>query len=177
LAYYDQQKYDRKVPGMPIWQTEVSSTFGRASERQMEEALDMAVNIVNFVGHTCIQRYYFWLSYTLGSSGESLIWGTDAGDLRLPKKYHTYRHFTQASFGGEKRVSKCGKENLPEVHCIKFGDNHAVFVNPLANRVPDWNQTISCDTGSFCCTTELNDWDCSGTGSELPQESICSCKF
>jgi hypothetical protein len=49
-AHYDQTQYNRKV------QTEVSSTFGRSSERQMEEALDMSINISNFVGHTCIQR-------------------------------------------------------------------------------------------------------------------------
>jgi hypothetical protein len=55
-AHYDQTQYNRKVPGIPIWQTEVSSTFGRSSERQMEEALDMSINISNFVGHTCIQR-------------------------------------------------------------------------------------------------------------------------
>lgn len=176
-AYYDQAKYVRKVPGMPIWQTEVSSTFPRSSERQMEEALDMSVNIANFVGHTCIQRYYLWLAYTHGSSGESLIWGSSDGSLTFPKKYYAYKHFTQAAAGGTKRVTKCGPDNLPQVSCLKFGDDNAVFVNTLAFTVPHWNSTaVSCGTGTFCCTNENNDWDCSETGAELIPESICSCR-
>lgn len=175
LAYYDQVKYARKVPNVPIWQTEVSSTWGRSSERQMEEALDMSVNIANFVGHTCIQRYYLWLAYTLYSSGESLMWGHDDGSLTLPKKYFAYKHFTHAAAGGTKRVTKCAPDNIPQVQCLKFGENNAVFVNTL-DFVVHWDNIISCTPGSFCCTSEASDWTCSNTNStELNPLSICSC--
>lgn len=176
-VYYDLLSYARPIPShIPIWQTEVSSTFDNAVDNQMRECLDMAMNIVNFVGHTCIQRYYYWYSYTLHSSGESLIWGDDNGTLTFPKKYFGYKHFTHAAYGGSKIVHKYDPMN--GISYLTFGDSKAVFVNNLSLTVAvNWKGAVICLPGTFCCTTEIYDWNCSENGTVLPDESICSCDY
>ncbi|KAJ6627321.1 hypothetical protein Bhyg_16539, partial [Pseudolycoriella hygida] len=74
LAYYDLSRYYYRGTSGPLWMTEVCSTFLDSDTNEMNEALDFATNIVNFVGATCVQRYYFYYAYTNGHSGESLIW-------------------------------------------------------------------------------------------------------
>lgn len=176
-VYYDLISYPRTIPSsIPIWQTEVSSTFDNAADNQMRESLDMAIHIVNFVGHTCVQRYYYWYSYTLQPSGESLIWGNINGSLSFPKKYFGYRHFTRAAHGGSKRVNKYDPES--GVSYLTFGNSKAVFVNNLSSTVAiNWMETVSCVSGTFCCTTYIDDWNCSGNGTVLPDESVCSCDY
>lgn len=177
-AHYDLTPRNRIIPShIPIWQTEVCTTLHTAAENQMRDALDLATNIVNFVGHTCVQRYYFWLSYTLNPSGESLIWGDDRGDLTLPKKYYAYKHFTLAAFEGAKMVDKY--DPISGISYLTFGETRAVFVNKLqSTQTVNWNR----DTLSVCfgliCTTNLYDWNVSAKNPMsiiLPPESICSC--
>jgi len=175
-AYYDLYPYKRKIPNIPIWQTEVCSTFGNSAENQMREALDLSINIANFVGHTCVQRYYFWYSYTFGSSGESLMWGTPDGGLTLPKTYFAYKHFTHASQGGAKKVDQCKSGDLVGLFCLKFGESKAVMVNNLESAVSN-AECINCVADSFCCTTHSDDWNCSVNGDTLPRKSVCSCVY
>lgn len=176
-VYYDLISYPRTIPSdIPIWVTEVSSTFDNAADNQMRESLDMAINIVNFVGHTCIQRYYYWYSYTFNPSGESLIWGNNNSSLMFPKKYFGYKHFTRAAYGGSKIVHKYDPMN--GISYLTFGDSKAVFVNNLSSTVSiNWKNTVSCLSGTFCCTTDVDDWNCSGNGTVLPDESVCSCDY
>lgn len=175
LAYYDTAPRARTIlSDIPIWQTEVSSTYSNSADNQMQEALDLAVNIANFVGFTCVQRYYFWYSYTLQASGESLIWGDANGNLMFPKKYFAYRHFTLAAQGGPKIVRKY--DPMIAVTYLTFGTSKAVFVNnlPIAFTIKlDENQ--SCLASTFACTTESYDWLNLENYSVLPAKSICSC--
>lgn len=176
-AYYDLTANARLIPSSKhIWQTEVSSTYDNADTTQMREALDMAINIANFVGYTCIQRYYFWYAYTLGASGESLIWGNGDGVLTFPKKYHVYKHFTKASFGGSKRVIKYNP--VKGVTYLTFENSKVVFVNILGSSVAtNWAGAVICEPNTFHCTTGNDDWNNSGIGTVLPAESVCSCDF
>ncbi len=117
------------------------------------------------------------MAYTLGSSGESLIWGNSDGSLTFPKKYFAFKHFTLAAAGGTQRVTKCGQNDLPQVPCLKFGEHTAVFVNTL-NSTVHWDNVVECVKGSFCCTSEENDWFCSeNDGTEVQPRTICSCKL
>lgn len=174
-AYYDLVPRDRTFPSdVPIWQTEVCSTYENAEYKQMREALDLAINIVNFVGYTCIQRYYFWYSYTLNPSGESLIWGTTSGALIFPKKYFAYKHFTLAAHGRARTVDKY--DPVAGVTYLTFDRVKAVFVNTLSvDFTTEWTDGRSCRRNTFVCTTDNNDWLLSGNGSSLPAESVCSC--
>lgn len=179
LAHYDLTARNRIIPNhIPIWQTEVCTTSHiSAEENPMQYALDLAVNIVNFVGHTCVQRYYFWLSYTLNPSGESLIWGDLNGNLTMPKKYFAYKHFTLAASDGSKMVNKF--DPITGVSYLTFGESKAVFVNNLnSTQTVDWTEE---DTSYACyehiCTTNLYDWNLSPQSDTivLPPESVCSC--
>lgn len=191
LAYYDLVKYPNRGTTRHIWQTEVSSTYVDASTNEMGEALDMAENIVNFLGVTCIQRYYFWYSYTKGSSGESLIWGQDNGTtLYLPKKYFVYKLFINASNtlnNGPVKVSSCElpastpisilhtDTKLPKNHSsqeedeIKAGNNFACIQFGNVDKVlvnKEYDSREIQDSGecrSLCCTTETEDFICSST--------------
>lgn len=177
-AYYDLQQRTRSFSSsIPIWQTEVCSTYDNAADNQMREALDMSINIANFVGHTCIQRYYYWYSYTLNPSGESLIWGNANGRLTTPKKYFAYKHFTLAAYGGSKIVNKFDPVN--EVTYLTFGDSKVVFINNQSSDViANWTNAVSCLSSTFFCTTDLLDWNSARQPvTILPAQSVCSCQF
>lgn len=171
-AHYDLVPRARTFPSdVSIWQTEVCSTYDNAEHNQMNEALDLATNIANFVGHTCIQRYYYWYAYTLNPSGESLIWGTINGHLQFPKKYFAYKHFTLAAYGGSKMVTKY--DPMTGITYLTFGESKTVFVNILSSSVAaSW---INCRSSTFLCTTNRHNWIGSGNGTILPAQSICSC--
>lgn len=176
-AHYDLTPRDRIIPyHIPIWQTEVSTTINAVATNQMRDALDLAINIVNFVGHTCVQRYYFWLSYTLNPSGESLIWGDDEGVLTLPKKYFAYKHFTLAAFDSANMVVK--NDPIVGVSYLTFGKWKAVFVNNL-NSTQAVNRTEGVSNVCFrlICTTDSDDWHLlpKSLSIVLPAESVCSC--
>lgn len=199
-AYYDPGKYSR-FTSKPIWLTEVSSTFPRLPTvaNQLKEGLDLATNIVNFVGTSCVQRYYFWSMYTDSDSGESLIWGnfsensTLAGDhvFYYPKTYHIYKHFTKASFGGDKYIKDCkirldpisSSNSQEEQLCLKFADkinntSITVFLNKGDDHVK--LEGASCVSSStLCCTAQEFDWWCTAVDDEpiiLPKKSVCSCQ-
>jgi hypothetical protein len=164
----------------------------------MKEALDLASNIVNFVGTTCVQRYYFWQMYTNGASGESLIWGrlshknknnnSQEFSLYNSKKYFGFRHFTLGSKGGPKKVLECEiiQERETSVTCLKFsnpgGKNNVttsviIFVNKGSDHFRV--EGVECLEESFlCCTTQEMDWNCvNGKEILLPKKGICSCKI
>lgn len=177
-VHYDLVRRQRGIlRNVPIWQTEVCSTHNNPADNQMREALDMSINIVNFVGHTCIQRYYYWLSYTLNPSGESLIWGDNNNHLTLPKKYFAYKHFTLAAHGGSKVVNKYDPQN--SVTYLTFGDYKAVFVNNHSAAVTaNWTNAVSCLSSTFFCTTDSFDWIGSSDDEIiLPAQSVCSCEI
>lgn len=189
LAYYDLKPYADRGTTAPIWMTEVSSTYRNADVTQMEEALDLAMNIINFVGATCVQRYYYWYMYTLGFSGESLIWGDNNGNLYFPKKFFVYKLFVNASntMNGPVEVNLCNplpnstSDSHPQdtlivenLGCLQFGDVDRVLVNKeaVARQVDD----LSCS--SVCCTTETEDFHCnenSSTTQTVPPRSVCHC--
>lgn len=201
LAYYDLVKYPNRGTTRPIWQTEVSSTYTDASKTEMGEALDLAENIINFVSITCIQRYYFWYSYTNGSSGESLIWGKDNGTtLYLPKKYFVYKLFISASNtlnNGPVKVNSCDfPASIPvavssahpssspqdeitagnDFACIQFGNVDRVLLNKESNSREILDKQ---ECSSLCCTTETEDFICSSTETPghtvIPARSVCHC--
>lgn len=177
-VHYDLVRRERGVLNrVPIWQTEVCSTYDNSEDNQMREALDMSINIANYVGYTCIQRYYYWYAYTLNPSGESLIWGNTNGQLTLPKKYFAYKHFTVAAYGGPKLVNKYDPQD--GVTYVTFGDSKVVFVNNYSSAVTvNWSNAINCVPSTFFCTTELFDW--LGSRNDpiiLPAESVCSCEI
>lgn len=171
-AHYDLVPRARTFTSdVSIWQTEVCSTYANAEHNQMSEALDLATNIVNFVGYTCIQRYYYWYAYTLNPNGESLIWGTINGHLQFPKKYFVYKHFTLAAYGGSKIVTK--NDPMNGVTYLTFGESKAVFVNLSSSSVAvSW---INCWRSTFLCTTDRHNWIGSANGTILPAQSVCSC--
>lgn len=171
LAYYDLFNYYYRGTSGPLWQTEVSSTYLDSDENEMNEALDLAINIVNFVGVTCVQRYYFWYAYTKGHSGESLIWGNDNGDLYLPKKFYVYKLFVSASntTHASNEVSECVK-NMP---CIQFGDVDRVLVNKDTRR----KRLKIYECTSLCCVTENVNFMCIDNTEHVPPQSVCHCSF
>lgn len=175
-AHYDLTARDRTIPShIPIWQTEVCTTYA-VENNQMQDALDLAINIVNFVGHTCVQRYYFWLSYTLNPSGESLIWGDRNGVLTLPKKYFAYRHFTWAAFKGAQTVEKY--DPITGTSFLTFGKSKAVFVNNRnSTQTANWTEDASYVCLRLICTTDLYDWNLlpKSITIDLPAKSVCSC--
>jgi hypothetical protein len=183
LAAYDLQAYSNTFGTKPIWQTEVSSTYASAQDHQMEEGLSLATNIVNFVGTTCVERYYFWLAFTVGPSGESLIWGNkDTGELTLPKKYYIYNQFTNASrSSGPVRVKSCVSDHLtnlvtdPVTPCLQFDSKNTVFVNAEETVVNLDGAAVDCSC-SLCCTTEETDFSCDFKKSQLPPRSVCTCR-
>jgi len=168
----------------------------------MGEALDMAENIINFVSITCIQRYYFWYSYTNGSSGESLIWGVDNGTtLYFPKKYFVYKLFINASNtlkNGPVKVDSCefpasiisvagssthaSSSEHEEIRagndfaCIQFGNVDRVLVNKEFNSREILDKS---ECSSLCCTTETEDFICTSTNGTsptvIPARSVCHC--
>lgn len=171
LGYYDLVSYNYRGTTGPIWMTEVSSTYLDSETTQMNEALDLAVNIVNFVGVTCIQRYYFWYAYTKGPSGESLIWGNEGGDLFLPKKFFVYKLFVRASNTTSHApvdVSDCGAKTFP---CIQFGKVDRVLVNKdSSGKTLKVNECVS-----LCCVTESDDFICFDNKEFLPSRAVCHC--
>jgi len=177
LAAYDLTPYKNIYGSKPVWMTEVSSTYHGSYERQMEEGLDLAMNIVNFLGTTCVERYYFWIAYTNGNSGESLIWGIN-GTLYLPKKYFIYNHFTNASSNGPVKITSCTEDDNsvlgPVAPCLHFDENTTVFVNSEEVEVV-LEETTDCSCG-LCCTTEDEDISCDFNRTELPPRSVCTCK-
>jgi hypothetical protein len=178
--YYDPKQYDRTI-AKPIWQMEVSSRLSNFETEQMQEAIDLASNVFNFVATMCVQRYYFGSSYTLGGSGESLIWGNEDGSLRLPKKYFAYKHFTQASQVTPLSVTTCDPATFSGTKCAQFGDKRGVFANDLDVEVAlNWFGVANCKSESFCCTTDEDDWTCDETISNgtiiMPPKSVCSCE-
>lgn len=181
LAYYDLVSYKYRGTSGPLWMTEICSTYLDSDKNEMQEAVDLALNIVNFVGVTCVQRYYFYYAYTKGHSGESLIWGNAEGDLYLPKKFYVYKLFVSASntthaptevkvcdemsFGGiQKPVSV---KNMP---CIQFGDVDRVLVNKETRE----KQLQDHECTSLCCVTEDDDFLCIDT-QRVPPKSVCHC--
>lgn len=209
-AYYDPGVYTR-FSRKPIWMTEVSSTFPRIPTvaNQLKEGLDLAAHITNFVGTTCVQRYYFWSMYTDGDSGESLIWGNfnqsslhshsgnPISSLYYPKTYHVYKHFTKASYGGDKSIIDCKvtrsdhRSHLAKTEqlCLIFHDkivnrSTTVFVN-RANESMRLNETNCVTNSPLCCTTLEFDWWCINSQGirdkddasiVLPKKSVCSCQ-
>ncbi|XP_037033740.1 uncharacterized protein LOC119072591 [Bradysia coprophila] len=171
LGYYDLVSYNYRGTTGPMWMTEVSSTYLDSDTTQMNEALDLAINIVNFVGVTCIQRYYFWYAYTKGHSGESLIWGNEEGDLFLPKKFFVYKLFVSASnttSHGPVDVSGCEAKSFP---CIQFDKVDRVLVNKESSeRTLEVNEC-----SSLCCVTESDDFICFDNTERLPPRAVCHC--
>lgn len=161
-AYYDTTPRP-SFTSSPFWITEVSSTFTDAFEHQIQEAIDLATSIINFVGFTCVQRYYFWLIYSHDFFGESLIWLVD-GNLYYPKKYYAFRYFTQAAFNS-KQALLCSRSNYL---CLRIG-NQLIFVN---NK---YNSTTITTTCNLCCTTKDYDHYCTDKCNQLPPRSICGC--
>uniref|UniRef100_T1KFI1 Glucosylceramidase n=1 Tax=Tetranychus urticae TaxID=32264 RepID=T1KFI1_TETUR len=169
-VYYDtgqnKHSYDK-----PIWMTEICSTLP-GTKNSIQEAIDLGVSIVNFIGHTCVTRYYYWLAFTLFPSGESLIWLTPKTNatgiqqtLFFPKKYFAYRHFTRASFPGNRRVRQCSTDSF---YCLTF-DNNYVFVNNQQDKAIKLKYEVP-----LCCTTRENDWICGRYVGLIPPKSICS---
>lgn len=165
-VYYDLNVYSEDKQS-PVWITEISSTRASSESKQMDEAIDMSISIVNFVGTTCVQRFYYWYAFTDTPSGESLIWlDQSTNQLFLPKKYFAYRHFTQASYGSIDRVD-CSVSGY--YYCLQFKPNgKSIWVNSSSKEK---------EIGSpcnLCCTSADYDSSCSETNT-LPPRSICSC--
>ena len=183
LAAYDLGSYVNSYGNKPIWQTEVSSTYLSPEDHELEEGLSFATNIINFLGTTCVERYYFWLAYSNGPSGESLIWGYPAtGKLYFPKKYYIYNHFTNASMASLQknssvRIKSCitdnNSVNEPVAPCLHFDSTTTVFVNN-AKRVVKLPDSTDCSC-SLCCTTDRVDISCHFRKRELPSKSVCTC--
>lgn len=173
LGYYDLISYKYRGTSGPLWMTEICSTYLDADKTQMAEAIDLAINIVNFVGVTCVQRYYFWYAYTKHFSGESLIWGNEEGDLFLPKKFFVYKLFVRASntTDAPTEVSDCDSINRTMFSCIQFGEMSRVLVNRDANE----KQIKSSECGSLCCVTETDDFICFDDTQRVPSKSVCHC--
>lgn len=181
LAYYDLERYKFRGTSGPLWMTEVCSTYLDSNENEIDEAMDLAINIVNFVGVTCVQRYYFYYAYTYGPSGESLIWGNADGDLYLPKKFYVYKLFVRASNTTYTQTEVTICDNLPfgqmqntnivkNLPCIQFGDVDRVIVNKESSR----KQLEDHQCTSLCCVTEKEDFVCNET-QYLPPKSVCHC--
>lgn len=181
LGYYDLVRYNFRGTSGPLWMTEICSTYLDSDTKEMQEALDLAENIVNFVGVTCVQRYYFYYAYTYENSGESLIWGNSEGDLYLPKKFFVYKLFVRASntTNAETDVSIC--DNLPfgqvqepnsikSLPCIQFGEEDRILVNKAAKE----KQLDDQECTSLCCVTESDDFICT-ENRHLPPKSVCHC--
>lgn len=166
--YYDLKLYPE--PESPVWITEVSSTRYLEDHFQMEEAMDLSESIINFVGTTCVQRFYYWLAYIQAKgSGEALIWGVKPllrHEIKLyyPKKYFAYRHFTRASFRSSSRTL-C---STGDYKCLQF-DTAKIFLN--RQSVP----IVLKQNCTLCCTDYNSDWNCSENNT-LPSESVCSCQ-
>jgi len=192
LAYYDLETYPNPFTGhhqhrpRSIWMTEVSSTYPHAAETQLDEGLDLATNIINFLGITCVERYYYWSAFTTTPSGESLIWentedGMEASLLRFPKKYYIYNHFTNASsrIGPGAKVKSCDETGYvrPPGACLTFRnpqESVTVFLN-RADNVLVLDSHLKCPCG-ICCTTQESDLACNVTNrKELPPRSVCTC--
>lgn len=173
LGYYDPVSYSYRGTNGPLWMTEVSSTYVEANVTQMEEALDLANNIVNFVGVTCVQRYYFWYAYTKDYSGESLIWGYENGELYLPKKFFVFKLFVTASNTTytSTEVNDCDVITSLKFPCIQFGDVDRVLINADANA----KQTKANECSSLCCVTETEDFVCFDDTERVPSKSVCHC--
>lgn len=176
LGYYDLVSYRYRGTTGPLWQTEVCSTYLDSDKNEMNEALDLGINIVNFVGVTCVQRYYFYYVYTKGNSGESLIWGNEEGDLYLPKKFFVYKLFVSASktTHGPSEVSACEKQNplsIKNMPCIQFGDVDRVLVNKETSE----KQLKVDECNSLCCVTESYDFICVQDTQHVPSKSVCHC--
>lgn len=180
LAYYDLKPYTNRGTTSPIWMTEVSSTYANADQNQMQEGMDLARNIINFVGTTCVQRYYFWYAYTLWSSGESLIWGDSDGNLTFPKKFFVYKQFLDASnttSNGPVDVNNCDNSQasiVDNLACIQFGDSDRILVNTEIEDKP----LLSHECSMLCCTTETEDYSCGdgqSTSRSIPGKSVCHC--
>lgn len=150
----------------PIWMTEISGPFVRNGEPQMQEAIDLAISIINFVGHSCVRRYYYWLAFTTSPSGESLIWfDQNKFELVIPKKYYVYRQFSKSSYSkGPRRARLCAQDNFD---CLRF-DNNYVFVNNKNDPVPTNHHM------RLCCTSETYDLECGHHSISLPPKSVCS---
>lgn len=181
LAYYDLVSYRHRGTSGPLWMTEICSTYLDSDKNEMQEAVDLALNIVNFVGVTCVQRYYFYYAYTKWNSGESLIWGDEEGDLYLPKKFYVYKLFVSASNtthaptevgacdatsvdGTRRRISV---KNIP---CIQFGNVDRVLVNKGTSE----KQLEDHECTSLCCVTKNDDFLCIDT-QRVPPLAVCHC--
>lgn len=172
LAYYDPVSYTYRGTSGPLWMTEVCSTYLDSDKNEMQEAVDLALNIFNFVGVTCVQRYYFYYAYTNGNSGESLIWGNAEGDLYLPKKFYVYKLFVSASntTHAPTEVSVCDAISVKNMPCIQFGDVDRVLVNKETSE----EQLQDHECTSLCCVTENDDFLCIDTH-RVPHKSVCHC--
>jgi len=172
LASYDLFPYP-DIYSNPIWMTEVSSTYNNAQDHQMDDGLDLATSIVNFLGTTCVERYYYWIAYTNGPSGESLIWG-NASSLTFPKKYFIFKHFTSASYMasqlGPVKITSCTNHMAS---CIRFDSSTVIFLNK-GNYLVQLEETTDCSCG-LCCTTEAEDMSCGFNTAQLPPRSVCTC--
>lgn len=173
LAYYDLQIYNFRGTSGPLWMTEICSTYPDADKTQMKEAIDLAINVINFVGVTCVQRYYFYYAYTKHYSGESLIWGNEEGELYLPKKFYVYKLLVRASntTHTSTEVSNCDVNTRKIFQCIQFGDVDRVLVNKDSSEkgiIP--NQCMS-----LCCVTESDNFVCFDDTQHIPPKSVCHC--
>uniref|UniRef100_T1K012 Glucosylceramidase n=1 Tax=Tetranychus urticae TaxID=32264 RepID=T1K012_TETUR len=163
-VYYDTKEYPEDVES-PTWITEISSTRILAQYSQMTEAIDFSTSIINFVGITCVQRFYYWLAFTTFPSGESLIWyDVTRNKIVLPKKYYALRHFTMASFDNSGHRFICSTNSYL---CLQF-TSKTVYVNKGYDKEQINNL---CD---LCCTTDDHDYRCTASN-VLPPRSICSC--
>ncbi|XP_074603820.1 uncharacterized protein LOC141857245 [Brevipalpus obovatus] len=166
-VYYDSEIYKEEYRGNPVWITEISSTYLFSEFTQMQEALDLSDSIVNFVGTTCVQRFYYWSTFTKSKSGESLIWGTKShhhhvDEIMFPKKYYAYKHFTVAAYGTSNRTD-CSTDGYS---CLQF-DDRKVFVNREIATIDLRSST------KLCCTTDDYDFICQQSDF-LPPRSVCS---
>lgn len=164
LVHYDTLRNSHKFD-KPIWMTEISGPFVKEGEPQMQEAIDLAISIVNFVGHSCVRRYYYWLAFTSFPSGESLLWSDTNGKLIFPKKYFIYRQFSKSSHSRGRRIAHLC--STPSYYCLQI-DNNYVFVNNNQEPVPTQHHL------KLCCTTELFDYECGHHSISLPPKSVCS---
>lgn len=155
----------------PIWMTEISGPFVQDGEPQMQEAIDLAISVINFVGYSCVSRYYYWLAFTRFPSGESLVWFDEKkSEIVLPKKYHAFKQFSRSSsFQGPVSAYSCSVPS-DDYHCLRIGV-HTIFVNDKNDPVPT-SQHLK-----LCCTSELYDLECGHHSISLPPKSVCSSVF
>jgi len=159
----------------------------------MGKRLCLSTHIIYLLAPYLGPRDLFLNAYTLGSSGESLIWGyanssssksssssssSSSFSFALPKKYFIFKHFTRSSFGGSKIVSTCSvavskeeeDDDLP-AHGKERKDREVISCVQfgktnvvLVNRgLSQFRLSGFRCKSPLCCTTREFDWSCSST--------------